>query len=298
MEVNMLSAIKSTRRLTTVAIALLILFSIHTRADHAWGSYTWDDTDGTLDLVLVDNLTQSYWSSALAVATSDWNSWNWDNDGSSENVLNSVLDLSITNGINVACDPVSGNVQVCNDSYGNNGWLGIAQIWATRGRNKHIIAGVAKMNDTYFSQPPYNTSPWRQLVVCQEVAHTFGMGHQDENFSNVNLGSCMDYTSDPDGTIMGEANNEHPNYHDYELLTGLYGTSESTGSSGGEEPTTCNPRSPKCNSGVVLDSPADWGRLVSGHGPKEVYERVISNGLIVVTHVTWTIEHHEEHEHH
>jgi hypothetical protein len=104
----MLSAIKSTRRLTTVAIALLILFSIHTRADHAWGSYTWDDTDGTLDLVLVDNLTQSYWSSALAVATSDWNSWNWDNDGSSENVLNSVLDLSITNGINVACDPVSG----------------------------------------------------------------------------------------------------------------------------------------------------------------------------------------------
>jgi hypothetical protein len=277
-------------------VVSLLICSMHSWADHSWGNYKWDDTDGTLDLVLADNLTQTHWSSALGVATHDWNVWSWDNGGSSGDVLNSVLSLNIANGSNVICDPVSGNVQVCNDSYGNNGWLGIAQIWTTRGKNKRIVAGVAKMNDSYFSQSPYNTSPWRQLVMCQEVAHTFGMGHQDENFSNVNLGSCMDYTSDPDGSIRGEANNEHPNYHDYELLTELYGNSDE-GSSGGGGSTTCNPRSPKCNQGVVLENPADWGRLVSGHGPKEVYERVISNGLKVVTHVTWTIEHHEEHEH-
>jgi hypothetical protein len=256
----------------------LLVCSAPSWAGHSWGNYKWNDTDGTLDLLLVDNLTQNYWSTALIVARDDWNFWSWDNDGSTGVILNSVLDLSIGNGNNVNCDPVSGNVQVCNDDYGNNGWLGIAQIWATRGKNKGIVAGVAKMNDTYFSQPPYNQSPWRQLVMCQEVAHTFGMGHQDENFSNENLGTCMDYTSDPDGTIRGEANNEHPNYHDYELLTELYGSSDE-GSSGGGGSTTCNPRSPKCNQGVVLSNPAD------------------SNGLMVVTHVTWTIEHHDEHHH-
>jgi len=277
-------------------IALLLVFAMQSRANHYWGSYKWDDTDGTFNLVLVDNLTLSHWSNSLVVATNDWNSWIWDNDGSSGPILNSVMDLTLANGNNTSCNPVSGNVQVCNDSYGNNGWLGIAQIWTTRGKTKYIIAGVSKMNDTYFSQSPYNTSAWRQMVMCQEVAHTFGMGHQDEDFSNVNLGTCMDYTSDPDGTIRNEASNEHPNYHDYELLTSLYGISGG-GSSGGETTKTCNPKSPKCTQGVVLENPSDWGRLVSGHGPSEVYERILSNGLKLVTHVTWTIEHSEGHGH-
>ena len=40
-----------------------------------------------------------------------------------------------------------------------------------------------------------NTTPpsgerWSRV---QEIGHTFGLDHQDENFSNANLGSCMDY---------------------------------------------------------------------------------------------------------
>ena len=55
------------------------------------------------------------------------------------------------------------------------------------------------MNDSYFNTAKYNTPAWRRLVMCQEVTHDFGLDHQDEIFNNANLGSCMDYTNDPDG---------------------------------------------------------------------------------------------------
>jgi hypothetical protein len=54
--------------------------------------------------------------------------------------------------------------------------------------------------------------------MCQEVGHTFGLDHQDENFDNANLGTCMDYTSDPDGP----PSNLHPNQHDYDELAIIY----------------------------------------------------------------------------
>ena len=46
--------------------------------------------------------------------------------------------------------------------------------------------------------------------------------HQDEGFDNANLGTCMDYTNDPDGTIYGQLNNEKPNEHDYDMMTEIY----------------------------------------------------------------------------
>ena len=54
--------------------------------------------------------------------------------------------------------------------------------------------------------------------MCQEIAHDFGLDHQDENFDNPNLGSCMDYTSDPDGP----PSNEHPNSHDFQQIAAIY----------------------------------------------------------------------------
>jgi hypothetical protein len=90
--------------------------------------------------------------------------------------------------------------EVCNWKYGNNGWLGLAQIWISGG---HITQGVSKNNDTYFDTSTYDTPAWRQFVTCQEIGHTFGLGHQDEDFYNANLGSCMDYTVNP---IL----NQHP----------------------------------------------------------------------------------------
>jgi hypothetical protein len=87
----------------------------------------------------------------------------------------------------------------------------------------HITQGTTKMNDTYYSPgSKYDTPIWRAAVVCQEVGHTFGLDHQDTNQDNANLGSCMDYTHDPDGTAKSELNNEHPNLHDFEELAIIY----------------------------------------------------------------------------
>ena len=261
-------------------------------SDHQWGSYKWDQAPLSIDIF--DNTTLD-WSDYLREAIRDW-----DLGGTPDGagwVNEDVVDITGHDGSNTPCDPMSGNIQVCNGDYGANGWLGIAQIWASRGKNKYIVAGVAKMNDYYHSRSPYSMPAWRQLVMCQEVAHTFGLGHQDENFGNANLGTCMDYTNDPLGTTLGGRNNEHPNQHDYVLLEQMYGSGGGTSDGGGDGPKTCNPNSPKCSQGIILRNPSDWGRLVSGHGPKEVYEKDIGNGLLMVTHVTWTLEHAEDHQH-
>jgi hypothetical protein len=60
--------------------------------------------------------------------------------------------------------------------------------------------------------------------MCQEIAHDFGLAHQDETFNNPNLGSCMDYTSDPDGP----PSNEHPDAHDLLQLQTIYAHLDTT----------------------------------------------------------------------
>jgi hypothetical protein len=178
---------------------------------------------------------------------------------------------------------------VCNWKYGNNGWLGLAQIWISGG---HITQGVSKNNDTYFDAPPYNASEWRQFVTCQEIGHTFGLDHQDENFNNPNLNTCMDYTSDPES-------NQHPNQHDYQQLESIYAHLDQEEVDDGG--SNCNPRSPKCNAGfdgppafddLDLDGPGQWGRLIgaSASGRTSTYELDFGNGNKIVTHVIWALE--------
>ena len=123
-----------------------------------------------------------------------------------------VQNPSTTRQISRKCPYVQGKVQVCDYTYGNNGWLGVASIYIS---GSHITQGVVKMNDTYFNTSKYTTSAWRNLVMCQEVGHTLGLDHQDETFDNGNLNTCMDYTNSPDS-------NQHPNTHDYYQLTTIY----------------------------------------------------------------------------
>ncbi len=205
--------------------------------------------------------------------------------------LSTIVVAGSTNS--ASCSPEAGNVQVCNFDYGNNGWLGLAQIY-TRGNT--IIAGLAKLNDYYHGAPPYNSSAWRQMVMCQEIAHTFGLDHQDEVFDNPNLGTCMDYTSDPAGISNG-MNNEHPNQHDFDQLKIIYPVEEVDGGDGGGGEKACNPKSPKCNPASAGSGHPRWGRMVSGHGGIEVFERNLGGGNRVITFVTWTIEDAVAHEH-
>lgn len=260
------------KTINTLLILSTIAFTSNALADHAWSTYHWERSSDSLFLDLGDNVTPEKWLGHLVDASIDWN-------------VSLVIDTTIVDGSTSArlCKAQTGNVQVCNLRYGNNGWLGIAGISVSSG---HITAGYVKLNDSYFDTATYNTHEWRQMVTCQEIGHTFGLGHQDENFSNDNLGTCMDYTSDP-------SSNQHPNEHDYLELVDIYThfDSDSGGDGGG---SSCNPKSPKCNPAAV---PPGWGRLVSKHGPMEVFEMDLGNNNKRITHVTWTLEHANNHTH-
>ncbi|MDH3949072.1 MAG: hypothetical protein OEU74_08935 [Gammaproteobacteria bacterium] len=268
------------QRFPLILLLLTVALPGVSMADHSWGKYKWKSSSIPFNLNLGDNVDSS-WDGHLLSASTDW---------SVSTVLGTTVVPGSTAADPLSCNPESGNVQVCNAEYGNNDWLGLAQIY-TRGFT--IIAGVAKLNDTYYKTAKYNTPAWRQMVMCQEVAHTFGLDHQDETFNNVNLGTCMDYTNDPDGTIDGELSNEYPNQHDYDQLEIIYAADDGGGGGGGG----CNPRSPKCNPASAAGGHAQWGQLVSGHGGTEIYERNLGGGKKVITFVTWTLERTDSHEH-
>lgn len=266
-------------------MGFLLLFSslaAVANANHSWGKYHWNkSTSETISnpLKLGDNLNTTNWDNALLSASTDWN--------------NSVLKNTIVSGTsNSNCDPTSGQIEICNGYYGNNGWLGIASIWATRGKNNHIVQGVVKVNDTYFDTAQYNSQAWKDYVICQEAGHTFGLDHQDESFGNANLGTCMDYTGDPDGTDFNQLDNRHPNQHDYDEIVAIYAHLNSTdddsnsgngnGNNGGKKPK-------KSGLSVDLDDPSEWGQAIrqDGRGRDSLFKRDLPNGQILITHVIW-----------
>jgi hypothetical protein len=252
-------------RLLLITMAIVLGGAAHSFATHSWGGYHWARTSNPFTLKVGDNVS-SAWDTHLDVAISDWDS-------------SAVFNLiKVAGGTNPKpCRPTSGRIEVCNSSYGNTGWLGIAQIWITGG--EHITQATTKLNDYYFNQAPYNTPAWRQFVTCQEVGHDFGLAHQDENFNNPNLGSCMDYTNAP-------GDNQHPNWHDYEELSTIYAHLDGTTTVGS---ATLPNSMPPAMGQLPLDTPAQWGQLVrsSRNGRAQVYELDFGRGDRVVTHVFW-----------
>ena len=230
-------------------------------ANHSWGGYHWARTANPFTVELDNNLT-SAWTSYLSTASSDW---------TSSSVLNTTI-LSGSFGSKTSCTPTTGHVEVCNASYGNTGWLGIASISVTG--SVHITRAYVKVNDTYFAQAQYNTVAYRNLVMCQEVGHTFGLDHQDTTQTNANLGTCMDYTNSP----AGPPSNEHPNAHDYAELETIYAHLDSTS-------TTLAPNVATVAGG---DNVASWGKRVQGtNRGAATYVRDLGGDQKVITFVPW-----------
>ena len=255
-----------TRSILAVAV-MAFVFATYVSANHSWGGYHWARTSNPFTLKVGDNVS-SAWDAYLDEAILDWN-------------FSTVLHLTkVAGGTRPRnCRATAGRIEVCNDRYGSTGWLGIAQIWLN---GSHITQAIAKMNDTYFNTSTYNTPAWRRLVMCQEVAHDFGLAHQDENFDNPNLGSCMDYTSNPGGP----PSNEHPNQHDFDELVTIYSHLDTTTTVGN---STLPGGMPPAMGDISFDTPAQWGRSIAStrNGRAETYELDFGRGHRVVTHVIW-----------
>ena len=261
-----MSAVKAL--IASVVVLAVISFPISSSASHSWGGYHWARTANPFTLKLGNNLTTADWISHLEQSSADWNAGN-------DPVRTTIVDGTS----NKRCSMVSGTTQVCNGKYGNNGWLGLASINITGGT--HITQGSAKMNDTYFNTATYNNPNEREHVMCQEVAHTFGLDHQST--SGASLNTCMDYFSNT-GANAGSTASTTPNAHDFQELSTIYQHLDSF--------TTLGFLAVETNPYEDDDAPHNWGRLVSQseNGRTSYYERENWDGTKRATHVIWTIE--------
>jgi hypothetical protein len=249
------------------AFFAVIIFPFGSSANHSWGTYHWARTSNPFKLKIGNNLS-SNWVSHFRTSNTDWSK-------------STVLDLvEVAGTANRRCSMVAGTVQVCNGTYGSNGWLGLASINITGG--DHITQGTAKMNDTYFNSATYNNPNEKLHVMCQEVGHTFGLGHTSEDGSSQN--TCMDYFSNT-GANATNTTSTHPNAHDYALLESKYAHLDTT-------TTVSASTAAVAASEEVTDNPNSWGRLMSqsANGRSSTYEREHHNGSRTITHVFWTEE--------
>jgi hypothetical protein len=257
-------AIKRLPLVAALAIALLAGGSATADAHHSWGHYHWARTSNPFTVTLGSNVSLG-WSSFLSTASSDW---------TQSTVLNAPVGQGGTSG--ARCDPTISTVQVCSYNYGNNGWLGLAQIWITTG--SHIAQGAVKVNDYYFgnSSYQYNNSAEQLHVMCQEIGHTFGLDHQSETGASLN--TCMDYYHN---TSASDTLSTQPNQHDYDQLEKIYkhldrfDTTSSAPAANGV-PTWAN--------GHATDGTPFGASPARGHW----YVEDLGNGELLFTHVYWS----------
>jgi hypothetical protein len=254
---------------------ILLLGATAAEATHSWGGYHWARTANPFTLKLGNNLTSS-WSSYLTTVSTDWN-------GSA--VLHTTTVSG--NGSGSRCRATAGMVQVCNGSYGNNGWLGIAQIWIS---GLHITQGAVKVNDTYFKNSFYNNPNEKLHVLCQEVGHTFGLDHQSTDGTSLN--TCMDYFSNT-GVNAGSTLSTHTNQHDYDELALIYGHPDSfttVSATKAAKASTLAQERLSAGEQSDLEKESEWGNEThrSKDGRESVFERDLGRGNKVLTHVFWT----------
>jgi hypothetical protein len=241
--------LKKLLALAALATAVGAVTAMPASANHSWNGYHWARTSNPFTISLGDNLSID-WKGYLGTASSDWSA-------------STVMDTRVVAGLaRGRCKGTSGRVEVCNGTYGNNGWLGIATIYVSGGT--HITQGTVKVNDTYFALAKYNNSAEKLHVVCQEVGHTFGLAHQDE--SGASLNTCMDYYQN---TSSSDTKSTHPNRHDYDELVTIYSHLDSTTTIGG---------------GATPGNAPDWAPAA---WRSSVYEDHLPNGDILVTFVIW-----------
>ena len=249
--------------LFTVA-AILVGTAGTAQATHAWSTYHWARTSNPFTLQIGDNMTAADWKSYLGTASTDWSS------SAGGNPLRTKI---VAGASNKRCSATSGRVEVCNGNYGQNGWLGLAQIWLS---GSHITQGTAKMNDSYFNTATYNNPNEKLHVVCQEVGHTFGLDHQSTDGSSLN--TCMDYFSNT-GANAGSTASTHPNAHDYGELAIIYSHLDTT--------TTIAAAAPVFGLGGAAGADGHGTPAGASKAHGSWYVQDLGNGRALITHIYW-----------
>ncbi len=238
-------------------VAAATLSSTQAFANHAWSDYHWATSSGVVNLPVIDSVT-SDWQGSFEESISRWNQ---------SNVINQTVESSDDSSrTRKRCNAVNGKMRVCNSTYGNNGWAGLASI--NLDSNGHISQGTAKMNDTYMAG---DTDANRNHVMCQEIGHVFGLGHTSEDGSSQK--TCMDYSND--------VNSQWPNSHDYQMLSSIYDHVDGYDSAIPGDTGGCKGGPKKCGKQT-----GNLGVKVFQRGRKQIWVQPGENGSTWIHHVT------------
>ncbi|KAG7362779.1 hypothetical protein IV203_026139 [Nitzschia inconspicua] len=160
----------------------------------------WTAGSSGLEIKIINALDET-WSEVVGLVIKDWD------DGNPDAITIFVEKVAADS----VCAPMEGVIKICSGDYGDSKWRGQTEFLLDGGGN--IAAASVKMNTFYLRS--MNTKA-RQYTLCHEIGHALGLSHLDEDFTNVDLGSCMEYTNDI-------SVNRRPNQSNYEMLLELYG---------------------------------------------------------------------------
>ena len=233
-----------------VALSVLVAatpLGATTLPTQSWNGYHWAHT-GNL-AIMVGNNTSAKWAPYLATAETRWST-------------DKYIDFLPTAGMTSAssCAGVYGTIQVCSGNYGATGWSGWTTVYTS---GTSIYQATIKLNDYYFNQAKYNNAAYFQQVICQELGNSLGLDDSDHVYTNINAGSCMDYTNDPSGAMgtNGTLANTAPSVSDVTNLDGIYSVFDKT-----QLVFTMPKTSTNAQAAASVPEPCSWGMMLVGFG--------------------------------
>ncbi len=258
------AARRNARCVAAVMALMLPAGALATLPTQSWNGYHWART-GPLAIELGSNVAAA-WSPYVAAAVTEWNAGN-----------RNIAFVPVAGATNAAsCGAVYGTVQVCDANYGRNGWLGYATVYTA---GTVIVEATVKLNDYYFVSGSYDTAAWKAQTACQEIGHTLGLAHNDTIRTDLNKGTCMDYTNDPTGTkgTNGTLANLAPGASDFLALSQIYATVDSTQlpmtKPGYRTGDALSIGADGADTVQALPEPATWALFLAGFGGIGVFQR-------------------------
>ena len=221
--------------------------------------YHWPRTSTPVRVQVGDNV-DSRWDSALRLAVADWNK-------------STFIDSPLVPGTSAGnCKGVAGTIQVCNSSYGRNGWLSLTSVGVSGASD--ATEATIRLNDSYFASAPFGHSS-RTAALCRAIGHSLGLADVPAAASAPVTSGCMS----PDSWTGDQ---HQPGAQSYAALESLYGQVSQAGSmllranGAGAFPE-------------VGEEMASWGEATQfdSYGRPQRFERMDEPGLKTITYVSW-----------